>query len=44
MENKGEHWSRGTNSCLPFGVNVNLNLRITTFSRQNDASSPVRTT
>ena len=26
MENKGETWSRGTNSRLPFGVNVNLNL------------------
>ena len=22
----GKTWSRGTNSCLPFGVNVNLNL------------------
>ena len=22
----GETWSRGTNSRLPFGVNVNLNL------------------
>ena len=26
MENKGKTWSRGTNSRLPFGVNVNLNL------------------
>ena len=26
MENKGKTWSRGTNSCLPFGVNVDLNL------------------
>ena len=25
-ENKGKTWSRGTNSRLPFGVNVNLNL------------------
>ena len=24
----GETWSRGTNSRLPFGVNVNLNLSI----------------
>ena len=28
--NKGETWSRGTNSLLPFGVNVNLNLSILT--------------
>ena len=28
MENKGKTWSRGTNSRLPFGVNVNLNLSI----------------
>ena len=26
MKNKGETWSRGTNSRLPFGVNVDLNL------------------
>ena len=26
MENKGETGSRGSNSRLPFGVNVNLNL------------------
>ena len=26
MTIKGKTWSRGTNSCLPFGVNVNLNL------------------
>ena len=26
MENKGKTWSRGTNSRLPFGVNINLNL------------------
>ena len=25
MENKGKTWSRGTNSRLPLGVNVNLN-------------------
>ena len=25
-KNKGKTWSRGTNSRLPFGVNVNLNL------------------
>ena len=25
-EVKGKTWSRGTNSRLPFGVNVNLNL------------------
>ena len=25
-KNKGTTWSRGTNSRLPFGVNVNLNL------------------
>ena len=28
-ENKRKTWSRGTNSRLPFGVNVNLNLSIT---------------
>jgi len=27
-KNKGKTWSRGTNSRLPFGVNVNLNLSI----------------
>ena len=26
MTSKGETWSRGTNSCLPFDVNVMLNL------------------
>ena len=26
MKNNGKIWSRGTNSRLPFGVNVNLNL------------------
>ena len=26
MKNKGKTWSRGTNSRLPFGVNVYLNL------------------
>ena len=26
MKNNGKVWSRGTNSRLPFGVNVNLNL------------------
>ena len=26
MENKGKTWSRGTNSRLPFSVNVILNL------------------
>ena len=26
MKNNGKVWSRGTNSPLPFGVNVNLNL------------------
>ena len=26
MKNKGKTWSRGTNSCLRFGVIVNLNL------------------
>ena len=26
MKNKGKTWSRGTNSHLPFGVNVNVNL------------------
>ena len=28
MKNKGKTWSRGTNSRLPFGVNLNLNLSI----------------
>ena len=28
MENKGKTWSRGTNSYLPFGVNVNFNLTL----------------
>ena len=28
---RGETWSRGTNSSLPFGVNVNLNLSIVHF-------------
>ena len=28
MKNKGRTWSRGTNSRLPFGVIVNLNLSI----------------
>ena len=26
MENKGKTWSRGTNSRLPFGVNVSLTI------------------
>ena len=26
MENKVKTWSRGTNSRLPFGINVNFNL------------------
>ena len=26
MKIKGRTWSRDTNSCLPFGVNLNLNL------------------
>ena len=28
MESKGKTWSRGTNSRLPFAVNLNLNLSI----------------
>ena len=27
---RGKNWSRGTNSRLPFGVNVNLNLSCVT--------------
>ena len=34
-ENKGETWSRGTNSCLLFGVNVNLNLCILVGKRDS---------
>ena len=34
MKNKGKTWSRGSNSRLPFGVNVNLNLSIISFSRR----------
>ena len=30
---KGKTWSRGTNSRLRFGVNVNLNLSTVTFNR-----------
>ena len=29
MPSKGETWSRGTNSCLPFAVNALLNLSVT---------------
>ena len=29
MTSKGEIWSRGTNSCLPFDVNVMLNFSST---------------
>ena len=33
---KGKTWSRGTNSVLPFSVNVDFNLSITLF----DAPAP----
>ena len=32
---KGETWSRGTNSCLPFDVNMMLNLSIVTEINQS---------
>ena len=28
---KGDTWSHGTNLCLPFGINVKLNLSINTI-------------
>ena len=31
MENKGKTWSRGTNSRLPFFVNVNLDFSSSLF-------------
>ena len=33
---KGETWSRGTNSRLPFDVNVNLNLELPIFSLEKN--------
>ena len=35
MENKGKTWSHGTNSRLPFGVNLNLNLSNSFVARGN---------
>ena len=42
MTSKGRTWSRGTNSRLPFGVNVNLNLSNHCFLYMHLLQVPVK--